>query len=201
MVLGLSPVAVTWTSYCAAISSKEFLDIQATIECGFSLKCVGDMTRTYGQMDRADKYSEHSSIIWSVWPNVWVFVYKLSGSRFVFSCSHLNLRFFDCAEQGLPWLQATVNNGFTLKCAHDMTRTYGQMHRTDKYSEHSSIVWSVGPNGWVFIYELTGSVFESSCSHFNFRFRVFFKQGVPWNSHNYRLWIHFEMRTWHDKNI
>ena len=28
-------------------SSKEFLDIQATIECGFTLKRVRDMTRTY----------------------------------------------------------------------------------------------------------------------------------------------------------
>ena len=27
--------------------SKEFLDIQVTIECGFTLKCICDMTRTY----------------------------------------------------------------------------------------------------------------------------------------------------------
>ena len=45
------------------------LDIQATIECGFTLKRVRDMTRTYSQMHRTDKYSEHSSIIWPVWPN------------------------------------------------------------------------------------------------------------------------------------
>ena len=31
----------------APASSKEFLDIQANIECGFTLKRVGDMTRTY----------------------------------------------------------------------------------------------------------------------------------------------------------
>ena len=30
-------------------SSKEFLDIQATVECGFTLKRVRDMTRTYNQ--------------------------------------------------------------------------------------------------------------------------------------------------------
>ena len=54
--------------------SKEFLDIQATIECGFTLKRVRDMTRTYSQKHRTDKYSEHSSIIWSVWPNGWVFI-------------------------------------------------------------------------------------------------------------------------------
>ena len=31
-------------------SSKEFLDIQATIECGFTLKCVCDMIKTYSQV-------------------------------------------------------------------------------------------------------------------------------------------------------
>ena len=46
-----------------------------------------------------------------------------------------------------------------------------------------------------------GSGFESSCSHFTFRFRTCFEQGVPWHSGNYRVWIHSETRTWHDKNI
>ena len=45
MVLGSSPVAVTSPSYFAPASSKEFLDIQATIECGFTLKRVRDMTK------------------------------------------------------------------------------------------------------------------------------------------------------------
>ena len=56
-------------------------------------------------------------------------------------------------------------------------------------------------NGWVFVYELSGCGFESRCSHFNFRFRACFEQGVPWHSDNYRVWIRSEMRTWHDKNI
>ena len=47
MVLVSSPVAVTSPSDFAPASSKEFLDIQATIECGFTLKRVRDMTRTY----------------------------------------------------------------------------------------------------------------------------------------------------------
>ena len=37
------------TSDIAPVSSKEFLDIQATIECGFTLKRVRDMIRTYSQ--------------------------------------------------------------------------------------------------------------------------------------------------------
>ena len=53
----------------APVFSKELLDIQATIECGFILKRVRDMTRTYSQMHRADKYSQQNSIIWPVWLN------------------------------------------------------------------------------------------------------------------------------------
>ena len=44
-------------------SSKEFLDIQATIECGFTLKRIRDMIRTYSQRDDAESRAaqpEHS---------------------------------------------------------------------------------------------------------------------------------------------
>ena len=51
MVLGLSPVGVTSLWDFAPASSKEFLDIQATIECRFNLNSVCDMTRTYSQLD------------------------------------------------------------------------------------------------------------------------------------------------------
>ena len=34
----------------ASASSKEFLDIQATVECGFTLKLVRDMIKTYKQL-------------------------------------------------------------------------------------------------------------------------------------------------------
>ena len=53
----------------------------------------------------------------------------------------------------------------------------------------------------MFVYELSGSGFESSCSHLNFRFCACFEQGVPWHLGNYRVWIHSETSTWHDKNI
>ena len=56
-------------------------------------------------------------------------------------------------------------NSFTLKRVRDMTRTYSQVHRTDKYSQHSSINCSIWPNGLVFVYELSGCGLESSCSH------------------------------------
>ena len=34
--------------------NKEFLDIHTTIECGFTLKRVHDMIRTYSQMHNKD---------------------------------------------------------------------------------------------------------------------------------------------------
>ena len=48
MVVGSSLVVVT---YIAPVSSKEFLDIQATMKCGFTLKQVRDMIRTYSDDD------------------------------------------------------------------------------------------------------------------------------------------------------
>ena len=75
------------------------------------------------------------------------------------------------------------------------------MHRTDNYLEHSSAIWSIWPNGWGFVYELSGSGFESSSRHLHFRFWICFKQEVPWHSGNYRVWIISETRTSHDRNI
>ena len=72
---------------------------------------------------------------------------------------------------------------------------------TNTYSQHSSIIWSVWPNSWVFVYELDGCGFESRCSHLNFRYRACFEQGVPWHSGKYRVWIHSKIRTWHDYNM
>ena len=43
--MGSSPVVVTSTSDFVPVSSKKFVDIQATIECGFTLKRVHDMIR------------------------------------------------------------------------------------------------------------------------------------------------------------
>ena len=68
------------------LNQEEFLETQATTECRFTLKRVYDMITTYSQMHRTDKYSQHSPIIWLVWLNGWVFVYKLSGCAFKSHC-------------------------------------------------------------------------------------------------------------------
>ena len=103
VILGSSLVAVTLTTDFTSAWIKEFLDLQATIECWFTLKRVLDMTRTYSQMHPTDMCVEQSSIIWPVCPNGWVFFYELSDSGFESSCSHLNFRFRACLDKGVPW--------------------------------------------------------------------------------------------------
>ena len=44
-------------------------------------------------------------------------------------------------------IYANIVYGFTLKHVHDIRRKYSLMHRTDNYSQFSSIVWSLEPNG------------------------------------------------------
>ena len=60
MVVGSSPVAVTKSSDMAPASSKEFLDIQATAECGFTLKLVRDTIKTYNHIYRAQTNNKES---------------------------------------------------------------------------------------------------------------------------------------------
>ena len=55
VVVSSSPVAVT--SDFAPALSKEFLEIQATKERGFTLKPVRNMIIRYSQMHRTDKCS------------------------------------------------------------------------------------------------------------------------------------------------
>ena len=47
MVVDSGPIAVTSTLVIVTVSIKELLDIQANIECGFTLKHVPEKRRTY----------------------------------------------------------------------------------------------------------------------------------------------------------
>ena len=44
-------------------------------------------------------------------------------------------------------IQADIELGINLKLVHNMIRTKSQMHRTDKYSQHSLIIWPTWLNG------------------------------------------------------
>ena len=66
VVVGSIQVALTSLLDIAPVLSEEFLDIQANIEYGFTLKRVQDIRRRYSLMHRTDNYSQFSSIIWSL---------------------------------------------------------------------------------------------------------------------------------------
>ena len=134
-------------------------------------------------------------MIWSVWLNGWVSVYNLSGSGFESSWGHLYITLHACFEQGVSWHSSNYRVWIQSEHVPDMIRT------SDKYSEHSSVIRSVQPNGWVLVSELIGSGFGWSCSHLSFTLRTCSEQGVPRHLGNYRVYIHSETRLWHNKNI
>ena len=88
------------------------------------------------------------------------------------------------ARSSLTFRQ-TKECGFTLKLVRDMKATYSQMHSTDKYSQHSSIIWLVSLNGSVFVQEPSYCGFKSRCCHLNFRYGPCIEQEVP--SHSGKL--------------
>ena len=93
-----------------------------------------------------------------------IILYYHVTKQFKSHWSHLNFRFRTCFEQSDPW-----HSGNYRVCIHfEMLRRYSRMHRTDKNSQHSSIIWPVWLNGRVFVYELSGCGFDSSWSYLNF---------------------------------
>ena len=62
------------------------------------MKLIRDMITTYSQVHHKDKYSQHSSIIWPVWLNGGVFVYKLSGCGFEI-CGFTKIRLYTILEK------------------------------------------------------------------------------------------------------
>ena len=60
--MGSSSDAVIYTSDLSAVFSKEFLDLEVTLEYGFTLKRVHDMIIMYSLIHRLEMYSQHSSI-------------------------------------------------------------------------------------------------------------------------------------------
>ena len=76
-------------------------------------------------------------------------------------------------------IRTTIECRFTLKRICGMIITYCQMHHTDKYFQHRSIIWPVWLNGWVFSKEPSGCGFESRCCDLNFIYCPCFEQGVP----------------------
>ena len=125
---------------------------------------------------------------------------------------NLNRCFFFCNLKQVETHNRTQNHLVrkqTLNYLAKLSKWMSCVLSTYLYGAFDCMFWSchvrvsewIWLNGWVFLYELSGSGFESSCSHLNFRFHVCFKQGVPSHPGNYRVWIHSETCTWHDQNI
>ena len=95
-----------------------------------------------------------------------------------------------CWWEILQWKTYLKKDPVTSDCSGTQTHN----HLVHKWTlNHFRPVWL---NGWVFVYELSVCGFESCCSHLNFKFPACFEQGIPWQSDNYRVWIHSEMCMW-----
>ena len=88
-IVDLEEVRVSWENCCYHVTYafSEWIYTLKLPECQ-GIPCskqarlwkrVHDMIITYSQMDCTGKNSQHSLIIWSVWLNSWVFVFKQSG--------------------------------------------------------------------------------------------------------------------------
>ena len=63
MIVGSILIAVTESSDSPPLSSNKILNMETTKGCGFNLKFVRDMTKSYRKVHCKDKYSHLSSII------------------------------------------------------------------------------------------------------------------------------------------
>ena len=89
---------------------------------------------------------------------------------------------------------------YSFKLAQLISLCYSWWRSTRYCDRLHDFFWPPRLNGWVFDYRLKVCWFKSCCSHLVFWYCACFKQGVPWHSGNYTVWIHYEMHTWH-KNI
>ena len=127
------------------VSSKEFVDIQPTIEWGATLKCFCDMLRTYSQMYHKKTYLKHISITLLVWLNGWL---NVVADRCLVAVTQTSA-FTPASRKEFADIQATVECGATVKRFRHMLRTYSQMHHKDRYLKHISISFSVCLDRWL----------------------------------------------------
>ena len=122
---------------------------------------------------------------WTKWLWVWVQLQSLKLQILCLFWARSPLTF-----RHLEW-------GFTLKNICDIIRTYSQTHCTDRYLQHSSIIWTVWLNGWVFVYELKRCEFSSSCFFFFFFF-FFFKKDMclPLSQFPFDQVCQFTVHSW-----
>ena len=145
------------------------------------MKHVRELRRTYHQVHRTGKYSQHSSIFWPAWLNGWLFVYQPSGCGFESICSHLNFRLRACFKQGVPWDSGNYKDSLLNTHLRWQEDTVNWRCR---YVLLTQLNYLTSLAKWLSV-RLRGCVLESSSSHFNFRYRYRFEKGVLLHSRNY----------------
>ena len=71
---------------------------------------------------------------------------------------------FSVTSNQTRWFNKRLFSSTGLSLGLKVTNWYSQMHRTDKYSQHSKIIWQIWLNGWVFVYELSACGFKVQIS-------------------------------------
>ena len=94
---------------------------------------------------------------WDIW--------SLSDNNWIRMHNHLvRIRTLNNLAELVKWSSCVVSS--YLYGAFDC------MLSTDKYLQHSSIIWPVWLKVWVFVYDLSDCGFESHCCHLSFRYRI-----------------------------
>ena len=95
------------------------------------------------------------------------------------------------SSKGFFDIHPTIECRFNLNRVSDRIITYSQIHHTDQYSQHSSVIRLVWLNVLVFVYKRSSCGFESRCCHLNFKYHTCFEQRVRWHSGNYRVFYYY----------
>ena len=93
-------------------------------------------------MQRTDKCSQHSSIIWTFWLIGWVFVYELSGCGFESRWFVVDLYIVVLYDQNwirLEWNKLIDKISYIIKIWLLVSKTFKQPTRFVMYKKHSKI--------------------------------------------------------------
>ena len=123
-----------------------------------------------------------------------MFIYLQCYSSLLYLPRHISMTVYSCHVTYAFQNEATLYSCLNVKEL--LTRSRRQIWRL------SDCNWTRTQNHLVRKRTLNHlAKLESSCSQLTLIFRACFEQEVAWYSGNYRVWIHSERRTWHEKNI
>ena len=87
----------------------------------------------------------------------------LSDHLLIYSETHTR---FDIKSIAYHWVH------IQSKRVYDMIKTHNHTHHTDKYSQHSPIIWLFWLNVWVFVSDISGYWLGPLCSHLTYSKRI-----------------------------